>query len=169
MPSARKTIRLFVSHAHKDAPLYDEFMELLADMLKPSRRYDFRVWTDRSLLVGDSWHAGITQAISQCDAGLLLISPAFLGSDYIREHELPKLLANPAKLLLPVMLKKVNLQRHDLKGLEERQIYQLRTRENTYKSFALCGSKQKSEFVYDLHEHIEQRLDSLFFGGGSTP
>jgi len=169
MPSARKAIRLFVSHAHKDALLYEEFMELLADMLKPSRRYDFRFWTDRSLLVGENWHAGIAQAISQCDVGLLLVSPAFLGSEYIAEHELPKLLANPAKILLPVMLKKVNLHRHDLKGLEERQLFQLRARGNTYRSFALCGSKQKSEFVYELHEQLEQRLDKLLPTGGHTP
>ena len=169
MPSARRTTKLFVSHAHKDAPLYDEFMELLTDMLRPSRRYDFRLWTDRSLLVGESWHAEIAQAIVQCDAGLLLVSPAFLGSEYIAEHELPKFLVNPAKILLPVMLKKVNLQRHDLKGLEERQLFQFRTRGNTYKSFALCGSKQKSEFVYELHEHIEQRLDKLFSSAGHTP
>ena len=31
------------------------------------------------------------------------------------------------------------------------------------------GSKQKSEFVYDLREHIEQRLDRQFFNGGNTP
>jgi len=128
------------------------------------RRADNR--NARSFSHASRKHAGIAQAISRCDVGLLLVSPAFLGSQYIAEHELPKLLANSAKILLPVMLKKVNLHRLDLKGLEERQLFQLRARGKTCRSLALCGSKQKSEFVYELHE---QRLDKLLPTGGHTP
>ncbi len=59
------------------------------------------------------------------------------------------------------MLRMVNFNRHDLKGLNETQIYQYKAGPNNYRSYAQCGSNQQEEFVYDLYERIEQRLEKL--------
>jgi len=41
------------------------------------------------LVVGEEFERQILEAIGRCDFGLLLISPAFLGSKFITEKELP--------------------------------------------------------------------------------
>ena len=58
------------------------------------------------------------------------------------------------------MLKKINLNRHDLKGLEENQIFRLKVEGTVnFKSYAQCGSHQKYDFVYELFDRVEALLD----------
>ncbi len=64
------------------------------------------------------------EAIDNCDFGLLLISPAYLASKFITEKELPVFVSGE-KLSIPVMLNPVDFTRHDLKGLEKKQIFRL--------------------------------------------
>lgn len=155
----RTKINFFVSYAHADDAYADPFLELLSSMLKPSKTYDFSLWRDTNILPGEDWHGEINKALEQCKMGLLLVSPHFLGSEFITEKELPRFVGDEAKSVIPVMLRKVNLKRHDLKGLSVSQIYRFKAGPNNYRSFAQCGSEQKEDFVYDLHEKIEQRLE----------
>ncbi len=58
------------------------------------------------------------------------------------------------------MLKKINLDRHDLKGLEVSQIFRLEVEgAEKLNSFAQCGSRQKYDFVYELFDKVEALLD----------
>jgi hypothetical protein len=43
---------------------------------------------------------------------LLLVSPSFLGSDFITKEELPKLVDAPGKAVIPIMLAAVDFDRH---------------------------------------------------------
>lgn len=76
-----------------------------------------------------------------------------------RKEELPNFVGDGAKPVIPVMLRKVNLDRHDLKGLKESQIYRYKAGHDNFRSYAQCGSEQRDDFVFDLHDKIEQRLD----------
>lgn len=128
-------------------------------MLKPSKAYDFELWRDTNILPGEDWHKEIKNALSKCGLGLLLISPEFLGSKFIAEEELRMFVGGEGKPVIPVMLRKVNLERHDLKGLIVSQIYRYKAGPNNFRTYAQCGSEQREEFVYDLHDKIEQRLE----------
>lgn len=157
----RKEIKLFVSYAHEDDEYVEPFLRGLREMLAPSKAYRFRFWQDTGILPGETWSKEIRGALESCTLGLLLVSPALLASPYITTEELPKFVGSGAKPMIPVMLKKINLRRHDLKGLEVTQLFRLKAGPNNYRSFAQCGSSQRSDFVYDLHDKIEERLDKL--------
>ena len=100
----------------------DVLIRLLQEQFGPSQRYQYETWGDWKIEVGARWHDQIQAAIDRCDFGLLLVSPAFLSSKYIDEHELPHFV-NGSKPMIPVCAAKLNFDRHALKGLEENQIF----------------------------------------------
>jgi hypothetical protein len=157
----RKEIGVFVSYAHADEEYVDPFLEAFREMVAPSRRYHFKFWSDQQILPGEDWKEEIGTALVRCTVGLLLLSPAFLASEYITEKELPALINQPGKLVLPVMLRRINPKLHDLKGLRESQIFRLKAGPRNYRSFAQCGSLQRDDFVYSLHEKVEARLRKM--------
>ena len=77
---AKELTRVFVSYARRD--FY--FAEQLAVAL---RRHDVAAWFDgHELASGTDWSAGIDQAITHCDAMVLVASPAALESPYVRSE-----------------------------------------------------------------------------------
>src|SRR6185295_3165478 len=85
--------QIFISYAHADASWRDEF----TDMLQPAiARGSISLWSDQNIAVGDNWGKEIAQALTAAAAGLLLVTPEFLKSQYIGDVEL-KRLVNLAK------------------------------------------------------------------------
>lgn len=155
----RDAVHFFLSYAHADRSVADDLILRLRQQMKPSRAYEYTLWRDTAILVGERWNDEIVQAIEACDVGLLLVSPAFLGSDFIDSEELPRLTGNKGKPIVPVMLRPVSFERHDLKGLTEYQIYRL-DRQWSYNECLL--DRVRSRFVEALFLQIEHRLDRIF-------
>lgn len=66
------------------------------------------VWSDKDIEAGDDWHVQIQKTISDAKASVLLISPAFLNSEYIRSSELPVLLKDAKDnglVIIPVIVR----------------------------------------------------------------
>jgi hypothetical protein len=66
------------------------------------------IWSDKEVDAGEDWHEKIQEAIELARVALLLVSPAFLKSTYIRSSELPVLLTNAKNrglLVIPVILR----------------------------------------------------------------
>jgi hypothetical protein len=159
----RKKIHFFVSYARANKDLGGRFLEKFQEQLAPSKKYNYILWRDNRILVGEQWHDEIQNALDRCDMGLLLVSPAFLGSRYISEHELPRFVGEQAKPVIPVMLQPVDFELHDLKGLEKAQIFRLdKPRFRSPKAYGECNSRQRDEFTMDLFRHVEWRLGKLF-------
>ena len=150
-------VKFFVSYSHDDQALADDFLLRLVRQAAPSRRYAYSLWRDTGLLVGQAWFDQILQALQDCDLGLLLVSPSFLGSQFIGQHELPQFVGGTAKPVVPVELQPVNFDRHDLKGLEQYQLFRF-DRKRAYGSFR---GEARNRFVAQLFEQIELRLDQL--------
>lgn len=158
----RTAIRYFVSYAHADEPLAGEFVARIDRQLKPSRAYDHRLWRDTAILAGEAWEKEIDDALAQCHLGLLLISPSFLGSPWVRK-EVRRLLTDGSKGVIPVMLRPVDLQRHDLQGLGELQIFRL----DEKRTYDQCrDDRKRSAFAEQLFLQIEQRLDRMSGSAG---
>ncbi len=98
----RERIRLFLCYASADADLVARFRECFEKHVKADAEFEFVLWQDsRDILLGQEWHSQILEALEEADYGLLMLSPSFFASDYIRNVELPAL---ERRGLLPVAL-----------------------------------------------------------------
>jgi len=155
----KQKIQYFVSYAHRNGALTQNFIERLDDVLAPSRRFEYSRWKDTDLILGDEWKAQVEKAIENCDFGLLLISPAFLASSFITKSELPKFVSGK-KASVPVMLQPVDFERHDLKGLQKTQIFRFAPKGSAHpKAYAECRSHRRDAFVLELFRQIERKLE----------
>ncbi len=158
----KKKISVFVSYARANRDLATRFLRKFKEQAAPSKRYHYVFWRDADILVGEQWHEAIQKALAQCDVGLVLISPAFLGSQYIHDHELPKLLKTRRKAIIPVLLQPIDVDRHDLKGLQRIQIFRLeRPRLASPKAYGECSGAHRDQFALELFRQVEARLDGM--------
>lgn len=155
----RKRIVFFVSYAHANKALAKSFLDKLYEVLAPSKKHEYVLWSDKELIVGEEWRRQIIEARDKCDLGLLLVSPSFLGSKFISGTELPTFVSGD-KPSIPVMLQPIDFSLHDLKGLGERQIFRL-----DYdgfkepKAYGDCKKQRRDSFVLELFKAIESKLE----------
>ena len=154
----RKKVTFFVSYAHSNKALAGSFLQKLREMLAPSKKHEYELWQDTGLEVGEEWEQQILDARDNCDFGLLLVSPAFLGSKFITENELPVFVSGE-KPSIPVMFQPVDFSKHDLKGLEKRQIFRLNYEGfKEPRAYGECKNDRRDTFVLELFRAIENKL-----------
>lgn len=97
--------RIFISYSHKD----DKLREELDDHLQPLRRAGLvESWHDRKILPGDDWKKEIDQNLERADVVVLLVSVAFINSDFCYENEMARALTRHAEgtvRIVPVICK----------------------------------------------------------------
>ena len=162
---AKPQVKIFVSYAHKDKQQKGLFVERLHERLMTSKGdYEFILSSDSELLVGEKWHAEIQNMMASCDFGLLLLSTSFLASKYIGEYELPTLLGK----CLPVAFGHLNLERQNLKGLDETtQIFFFQEEHHENRSYKEIAGSNQEKFIDQLTTQIEERVKKLFEAGKS--
>jgi hypothetical protein len=105
-------VPVFISYAHTDNESADpskRYLDRLLEQLRPLALQDqVCAWSDKELEIGENWHTAIQLSLGNARAAVLLVSPAFMASDYIRNGELPGLLRNAKEkgvVILPVILR----------------------------------------------------------------
>jgi hypothetical protein len=64
--------------------------------------------------------------------------------------------------VIPVLLQPIDLDRHDLKGLQRMQIFRLdRPRFASPKAYGECSGAQRDQFALELFRQVEARLDKV--------
>ena len=147
----------FVSYARRDKADAARFRDVLQPLLESSSEFAFGEWTDQQILPGKHWRAEIDHALERSLFGLLLVSPQFLASKFITQNELPPLLAKP--MVVPVALHRIVFDGTvDLKGIEERQVFQ----DARGRAFDRCRSAQdRRQFAMELFAKIVALLKDV--------
>lgn len=103
---------IFVCYAHKDnesSESSNRWLNRLLEQLEPLNiQGQVKSWSDKDIEIGSDWHESIQSTLQHAKAAVLLVSPAFLASKYIRNSELPILLKNAKDRgvkILPIILR----------------------------------------------------------------
>jgi hypothetical protein len=86
-PDVQKPLKIFCSYSHRD----EEHLDDLRDWLRGLERQGMiEWWHDREISPGWEWEEAIDKSLRSADVILLLVSPAFMASDYVYEQEMDK-------------------------------------------------------------------------------
>jgi WD40 repeat protein len=167
----KQKIRLFVSFAHADELEVSKFLKVLSPLLRSASEFDFEIWKDEKLEVGEVWNSEILNRIELCDYGLLLLSPEFFASEYITTQELPKFIDSNQthsnlKPAAPVSLKYVPLDGTiDTRGVVERQIF-FCSKNQSFANFQT--ESDRASFASEFFQKLTQSLVRLTKKTGNT-
>lgn len=109
---------IFISYSQKDKEYLDIIVEFLSSL---ERQKSIKLSYDKKILkAGDPWEKKLLSTLNNSDVAILLISTAFLASDFIRNIELPAIIdhfqQNKIKVL-PIIIDECNF---DLTKIEFR-------------------------------------------------
>ena len=107
---------IFICYSHQDS----QWFERVSQYLKTFEILGIaEPWSDRKLKIGEEWDQTIKDNLKQANAAVLLISQAFLTSQYIRNVEVPAILAkreiDPHFVILPIVLELCLLEKTTFK------------------------------------------------------
>lgn len=139
-------ITIFLSYSHKDETFREELVEHLS-ILK--RQGIIKDWHDRKITAGSEWAGEIDTHLNTAQIILLLVSAAFLASDYCYDIELKRAMERHEAreaIVIPVILRPVDWHGAafgKLKALpkDAKPISEWRTRHTAFKDVAR-GIKQ---------------------------
>ena len=145
---------LFISYSQKDRAFLERFWTHLSPL---ETQYGLQRWDDSRIQPGDIWLDEIERALARAQVALLLVSPDFLASDFIRRQELPCLFdaaQNDGLKILWVPLLPCSWKRF-------RQIEQYQAVIPVNKTLAEMGEVERDRALVAITDHIHDLFEQL--------
>ena len=108
-------VEVFISYARTDANYMAEILDQIINLNNDGITF----WSDRSIRPGQKWDEEIKKKLKEIDVALVLISQAYLDSEYCKETEIPDFIKRNVAIV-PIMLSRCKWKLHD--WLRDRQI-----------------------------------------------
>ena len=86
--TAQTPVRLFQSYAHEDYRWAESLLQKLHAHFGGCQTADCLIWTDNRIAIGQYWDEAIKHELMRCSAGLLLLSPSALASNFVRNADI---------------------------------------------------------------------------------
>jgi len=119
MPAAPLNVFISYSHNEEDKSLLDKLVKHLASLRQPEPL--IHIWDDSHIRPGDPWDDEIKENLQCAHIVLLLISPDFNSSRYIREVEMTEAFARHQRKecrIVPILLRPCNFKGMPYEHLE---------------------------------------------------
>jgi hypothetical protein len=148
---SKKTIRVFVSYSHQDQKYLAN--DSLLGYLKGLEREGFEFWHDQNILAGEIWNEEIRRQMALADIALVLVSQAFLNSQYCQGSEIASFIIERKKrglVIVPIILSACNWEGYD--WLRSTQFLP-RNGKNVESTFKSKGKRE--EFFLDIFKNLQ--------------
>lgn len=142
--------RIFVSYSHDDSMWKDRFLQQVA-VLERLGLVD--VWSDSKIKAGTVWLDEIEAALTAAQVAVLLVSPAFLASNFIWYNEMPRIIAHSKQgmEILPLIVRPCPWRLQD-------ELARLQARPKGDRALSQGSDSQidldLSDFAYELAKYI---------------
>ncbi|MFZ9754309.1 MAG: SUMF1/EgtB/PvdO family nonheme iron enzyme, partial [Cyanobium sp.] len=93
---------VFISYSHVDRLWVERLQRMMAPLLRATGQ-ELRLWDDSQITAGSQWRPAIKAALAEAKVALLLVSDAFLASEFVINEELPALLAAAEAEGVPIL------------------------------------------------------------------
>jgi formylglycine-generating enzyme required for sulfatase activity len=145
---------LFISYSHKDRAFLEQFWTHIRPL---EEDYGLQRWDDSRMRPGDIWLKEIEQALKRAQVALLLVSPDFLASDFIRRKELPALFEAAEKNGLTILwlpIRPCSWKRH-------RQIEQYQSVGSLDPTLAEMDEVKRDREMVKITDHIHELFERV--------
>jgi len=140
---------IFVSYSHRD----DKWLDVLLQHLAFLQQQGVNIWTDRRIEPGDRWRDEIADALATAQVAVLLVTPAFLESSFIQDHELPTLLRAAKSEGLVVFWIPVKPSSY-----EQYEIGQFQAAHHPAKPLSKLNSAKRDEALVEIANKLAQKV-----------
>ncbi|HEU5382673.1 MAG TPA: TIR domain-containing protein [Ktedonobacteraceae bacterium] len=147
---SRKPVRVFVSYSHQDRKYLAN--DSLLGYLKGLEQEGFEFWHDQNILAGEIWNEEIRKQMALADIALVLVSQAFLNSQYCQGNEIASFIGERKRrglVIVPIILSACNWE-----GYEWLRSTQFLPREGKNVESSFKSKGRREEFFLDVFKNL---------------
>ena len=150
---------VFISYSHDDRVWVDRLQRMMAPLLRGSGR-ELRVWDDSQIVAGRPWREAIEVALAEAKVALLLVSDAFLASEFVMGQEVPPLLEAAEAEGVPILWVSLSPS-----FVEETDIHRYQAVLPPHRHLEALGEVEAKEALKAIGQTIRQALNEPLASG----